>query len=61
MTECCQKVFSWLVLNFLIFPRANLKNDANGKHVRLVSLDSSREAGKISQLEEIFSGALAVI
>lgn len=43
--------FSYLVLNLPIFPRANLKNDANGKHVRLASLDSPREAGKISQLE----------
>ena len=29
--------------------------------MRLTSLDSPREAGRISQLEEIFSGALAVM
>ena len=55
------KSFFLAGFKFSDFQEQIWKNDANGKHVRLVSLDSSREAGKISQLEEIFSGALTVI
>lgn len=42
--------------------RANLKNDTNGKNLRLTFLDNSREVEIIGQLGKGFLwGALAVI